>query len=517
MKVIYIKNVRKEDLNSFLAILRKMPLLYTENIVQYSILHKTDEYLVYTMQEYESSLFSLHNELIGVTYSATNILYEIIKAISIFYDNNIIHGNIKPTNILLGVDHHWYLTDYGLNMMYMNLPEEGGGIMKQFNTYNINYISPELLNGKEYSFYTDIWSFGCVLIFLLTGKNPFGNESVENTKRRIMKCEWTLPNYQIDELYSIIIMSTMCLNKKDRKNIEEIRSLFRFKDNMSIYNIYLIYLIEKRKEILPLYEYSTTKSYIINPSEISIPSPSSLASSSTSSSTTTTPKSINNNYLKISINSNLISNYEEITSLYITNLINKYNNITSTIKLDWRSNIIVTEMNIKTLINELKKKNQLNELIFRNCKFHIDSNTSKVFIKSLTFYKSLTKIDLSNNEINDEDIFVLSKQFEHLPQLLSLNLSNNIFRSNGFLYLFQSFRFISQLRELGLSKLNMNEYCFKWLCNNLNLINNIEKLDLSYNNLIGNDMKYFTEYLSNISHLQSLNIGSILLLLLFIK
>lgn len=242
MKIVCIKNVKQENLQLFITILKGMPLLYTENITQYSLLHKKDEYLVYTMEEYESSLYALHNELNGLAFTGSNILYEIINAISILHDNNIIHGNIKPTNILLSINHHYYLSDYCLNILQREEEGRGGEDRKEENEkdrkeldiYKLNYTSPEMLCEKEYSFSTDIWSFGCVLIFLLTGKNPFGSDSIENVKNRILKCDWLLPNQPIDELYSNLLMSTMYLDKNDRKNIEQLRLILRFKDDMSI-------------------------------------------------------------------------------------------------------------------------------------------------------------------------------------------------------------------------------------------------------------------------------------------
>jgi len=39
----------------------------------------------------------------------------------------------------------------------------------------LEFMSPELLNGKGYSFKSDVWSFGILICELLTGHTPFHN------------------------------------------------------------------------------------------------------------------------------------------------------------------------------------------------------------------------------------------------------------------------------------------------------------------------------------------------------
>jgi len=49
------------------------------------------------------------------------------------------------------------------------------------------YISPEILEGKPYSFKADIWSLGIVLYEMCTKKPPFDAKSLPSLAMKIIK------------------------------------------------------------------------------------------------------------------------------------------------------------------------------------------------------------------------------------------------------------------------------------------------------------------------------------------
>ncbi|MCC6326967.1 MAG: serine/threonine protein kinase [Acidobacteria bacterium] len=98
-------------------------------------------------------------------------------------NHDIIHRDLKPENILLDEDGNAYVTDWGLarpiakpdspqteksRQPRLNLTE--AGIFKG----TISYASPEQILGQpDIDHRSDIYSFGCILYFLETGRPPF--------------------------------------------------------------------------------------------------------------------------------------------------------------------------------------------------------------------------------------------------------------------------------------------------------------------------------------------------------
>ncbi|KAF9031261.1 kinase-like protein [Hymenopellis radicata] len=80
-------------------------------------------------------------------------------------DPCIIHKDIRGANILVGDDFRCYLTDFGISLG------------------NIRWLPPELIEESEFDPYLmreiDVYSFGCTLIEIYTGRPPYSNLRTE--------------------------------------------------------------------------------------------------------------------------------------------------------------------------------------------------------------------------------------------------------------------------------------------------------------------------------------------------
>jgi len=105
------------------------------------------------------------------------MLREIITGLyMLHHQRNQLHRDIKPGNILFNSEGAVKLGDFGISK---TLEESlGGGFgkaQKEASTYigTSLYMSPERLQGKKYTFTSDIWSVGIMAIELATGHYPY--------------------------------------------------------------------------------------------------------------------------------------------------------------------------------------------------------------------------------------------------------------------------------------------------------------------------------------------------------
>ena len=87
------------------------------------------------------------------------------------HDKNIIYRDVKPENILLDIDGHIRMTDFGLCKLNF-------GPNDRTNSFcgSPEYMSPEMLKDEAYSRMVDYYALGAMLFEMLTGLPPLFNE-----------------------------------------------------------------------------------------------------------------------------------------------------------------------------------------------------------------------------------------------------------------------------------------------------------------------------------------------------
>jgi serine/threonine-protein kinase len=147
---------------------------------------------------------------------ALNIFQQLLSALQHAHENNVIHRDIKPHNILLDTKHNVRVTDFGLAVTTGDLTIETGSNDIMGSVY---YMSPEQIKGETASAATDIYSAGVVLYEMLCGKRPFVGKTAVEIARQHMKGSCVPPhkiNPNVSTELSSYVMKSMRRDKELR-------------------------------------------------------------------------------------------------------------------------------------------------------------------------------------------------------------------------------------------------------------------------------------------------------------
>ncbi len=83
-------------------------------------------------------------------------------------------------------------------------------------------MSPEQARGRPVDKRTDVWAFGCVLFEMLTGKRPFGGETVTETLVEVMKSEPDWEALPAATPSAVRALLRRCLEKDPRRRLRDV-------------------------------------------------------------------------------------------------------------------------------------------------------------------------------------------------------------------------------------------------------------------------------------------------------
>ena len=104
---------------------------------------------------------------------ALEVIVQVTTAVAQLHEVHLIHQDLKPSNVLYDQYGQYVVSDFGTSILVE-------GSLSKFMPTSIagscNYMSPEAFDPDEHGGLTskvDVWSIGCILIEMLTGKAPW--------------------------------------------------------------------------------------------------------------------------------------------------------------------------------------------------------------------------------------------------------------------------------------------------------------------------------------------------------
>ncbi|KAI8581145.1 hypothetical protein K450DRAFT_233306 [Umbelopsis ramanniana AG] len=113
---------------------------------------------------------------------------EVLLALEYLHTQNIVYRDLKLDNILLTLDGHIKITDYGLC-------KENMGYGATTNTFcgTPEFMAPEILLEQRYGRAVDWWAFGVLIYEMLLGQSPFRGEDEDEIFDAILEDEILYP------------------------------------------------------------------------------------------------------------------------------------------------------------------------------------------------------------------------------------------------------------------------------------------------------------------------------------
>lgn len=192
---------------------------------------------IYAIEETEEQMFIVleyidGSELGNRIKSGTILLNEAIKfatqiaeGLESAHSKDIVHRDIKSSNIMITRDGTVKIMDFGLAKI--------GSVAQSFNSEltagTLSYMSPEQARGEDVDIRTDIWSYGVVLYEMLTGLQPF-NGSYEQAIVYSIMCEDPIPVKELSKNSFPVLeeIITKCLQKEPRQRYQNFTELLNF-------------------------------------------------------------------------------------------------------------------------------------------------------------------------------------------------------------------------------------------------------------------------------------------------
>uniref|UniRef100_A0AAY4EJC3 Protein kinase C n=1 Tax=Denticeps clupeoides TaxID=299321 RepID=A0AAY4EJC3_9TELE len=125
---------------------------------------------------------------------------EIVSGLQFLHSKGIVYRDLKLDNILLDMDGHIKIADFG--MCKENMTGEA-----RTSTFcgTPDYIAPEILLGQKYGSSVDWWSFGVLLYEMLIGQSPFHGRDEEELFQSIRTDDPCYPRWLPKEARDILV------------------------------------------------------------------------------------------------------------------------------------------------------------------------------------------------------------------------------------------------------------------------------------------------------------------------
>ena len=172
-------------------------------------------------------------------YRILSVLIQASNALAYAHARGVIHRDVKPENILIGLFGEVYMMDWGVAKVW-GMPNEGGEValtredmidrltMSGKRPGTPLYMSPEQVQDKPIDERTDIFSMGVVLYETLALREPFRGARIKDTFANILEETPPPPSTISQHLKVPTRLDEICAKAMQKKASDRYQSMLHF-------------------------------------------------------------------------------------------------------------------------------------------------------------------------------------------------------------------------------------------------------------------------------------------------
>ena len=187
---------KDEEVNHALHEARLLARVNHANIIQIYNVHDEGDHISLVMEYFNSkTLTQFQQEAYTTLVQKLDLLQQLSAGLAAAHKNDVIHCDLKPSNILVNDQGQLKITDFGIALLATNESQnsEPSASNSSLQFGSLLFMSPEQIKLQAVDYRSDIFSFGIIAYQLMVGSHPFayGNNggSATDVAKRI--CEHT--------------------------------------------------------------------------------------------------------------------------------------------------------------------------------------------------------------------------------------------------------------------------------------------------------------------------------------
>ncbi|TXT04751.1 uncharacterized protein COLE_07570 [Cutaneotrichosporon oleaginosum] len=172
IKRIRLSGVKEKEVRDVMREVEVLQRLSHPGIVKYEGMSRDDQFLNIVLEFVENGslgqtlkAFGKFNERLVASYVA-----KILEGLHYLHSQGVVHCDLKAANILSTKNGNIKLSDFGVSLNII-----GRTVLKNEIAGTPNWMAPEVIKLSGASPASDIWSLGCTIIELITGKPPYSD------------------------------------------------------------------------------------------------------------------------------------------------------------------------------------------------------------------------------------------------------------------------------------------------------------------------------------------------------